>query len=201
MPIDWHAQAGQDRIAHWLFPGGGFYVEIGAGEPFDLSSTAALERLGWRGISIEKESGRADRFRQVRTNPIVCGDGTVFDWSAVELPPSPEFLSLDIDEFSLAALINFPLARVRPKFVAYEHNRYWTGDLYRDPARRLMADHGYVLLCSDVRLLDRQLGDYQFEDWFVLPELLPRAEPLRADDIDWKQICRQAGIDLPLLLL
>jgi len=118
-----------------------------------------------------------------------------FDWSGYQFPSRVEFLSVDVDEFSLAALINFPLRRVRPEFVAYEHNRYWTGDTYRDPARAIMADFGYDLLCSDVRLLDRQLGDYVFEDWFVTPGVAKRAEALRSDDLSWQEICQRAGID------
>ena len=48
----------------------GFYVEVGAYHPRDLSNTLALSLQGWRGINIDAFSESIDIFTQLRPNDI-----------------------------------------------------------------------------------------------------------------------------------
>jgi hypothetical protein len=196
--IEWFGQAGQDRIANFLFPSGGTYVEIGGGQPFNLSNSAALEALGWQGVSIEQDADLCREWFGKRSNRIIEADATKVDWAdALRGLDHIDFMSADIDELTLPALLRYPFDTHPPGLITYEHNRYLYADTFVTPARTMFRDLGYELICADVRLLDRQLGDYVFEDWFVRREIAERAAPLRSDDIDWKAICRQAGIALP----
>lgn len=195
MPTEWQSQAGQDRIVDWLFPSGGFYIEIGAGDPVQLSNTAALESLGWRGIAVEKDEVLVKQHANARTHKCIHADALTIDWVQYlpEIPERVEYLSVDVDDDSLPAMANLFQHGVRPQFVTFEHNRYYAGDTFAFPARRFMANCGYDLLCADVRLLDRQLGEYPFEDWFALPETAARAGAIRCHDIDWRAIHRLVG--------
>ena len=52
----WHSQSGQDHLVAKLlnYKKGGFFIDLAANEPVDISNTLALERdFGWRGLCIE----------------------------------------------------------------------------------------------------------------------------------------------------
>ena len=74
-----YAQNGEDvRIWHAFGPRsdqgdapGLTYVEVGANEPRDMSLTAALYDLGWRGLLIEADPELADRLRLYRSGDVV----------------------------------------------------------------------------------------------------------------------------------
>lgn len=196
MPTEWHSQAGQDRIVDRLFPGGGFYVEIGAGEPFTLSNSAALEAKGWRGVSIERDEFHAAGHAEKRRNRCVCADALLVDWKTlgIDADARVEYLSVDIDDWSLVAMTRFLETGCRPQFVTFEHNRYYSADTFAKPARELMAGLGYELLCSDVRLMHFTLGDYAFEDWFVLKPVPEKAWAIKCHDKSWEEIHALAGL-------
>ena len=68
----------------------GFYVDIGAHHPFDLSNTALLYHLGWRGLNIDAMPGSMNVFHEYRKEDInlevaisdVPGKGTFYMWSS-----------------------------------------------------------------------------------------------------------------------
>lgn len=51
------SQFGEDRVLEQLFEGRstGFYVDVGAYDPFHASNTCLLYRRGWRGINLEPD--------------------------------------------------------------------------------------------------------------------------------------------------
>lgn len=51
--ITWFSQVGQDKLVHSLFPQSGIFVDLAANDPYENSNTAALEKLGWRGLCID----------------------------------------------------------------------------------------------------------------------------------------------------
>ncbi len=68
------AQNGEDVIA-WNYFGrktDGFFVEVGANHPTELSQTWFLERQGWRGILVEPLPACCEKLRCVRKNSVVC---------------------------------------------------------------------------------------------------------------------------------
>ena len=48
----------------------GFYVDVGAYDPYRFSNTMRFYRRGWRGINIEPDRGRWERFTLVRPRDI-----------------------------------------------------------------------------------------------------------------------------------
>lgn len=59
-----------------FLPPRGFFVEVGAFDPIDLSQTFHLEQQGWDGLLIEPVPAHAEKLRSVRRSPVVqaaCG--------------------------------------------------------------------------------------------------------------------------------
>jgi FkbM family methyltransferase len=50
----------------------GFFVEVGANHPTELSQTWFLEQQGWRGILVEPLPACCEKLRAVRKNSVVC---------------------------------------------------------------------------------------------------------------------------------
>jgi FkbM family methyltransferase len=66
-----YSQFGEDRlIADFLREPKGFYVDVGAFDPWNISNTALLFERGWRGINIDADAGAIERFRQERPDDI-----------------------------------------------------------------------------------------------------------------------------------
>jgi FkbM family methyltransferase len=72
--LESYAQNQEDVIA-WDYFGqksDGFFVEVGANHPTELSQTWFLEQRGWRGILVEPLPACCEKLRAVRKNSIVC---------------------------------------------------------------------------------------------------------------------------------
>jgi len=65
----------QEDIIAWDYFGqktDGFFVEVGANHPTELSQTWFLEQRGWKGILVEPLPACCEKLRAVRKNSIVC---------------------------------------------------------------------------------------------------------------------------------
>jgi len=102
----------------------GFYIDVGAGHPEELSVTKAFYDRGWRGVSVEPDPDYAAQLRQARTREILveaalgaepgrmainrfAGTGlTTFDdgIAARHTAAGYEAQSLDVDVTTLAAI-------------------------------------------------------------------------------------------------
>jgi FkbM family methyltransferase len=76
-----YAQHGEDRGLLEFFGGApGFYVDVGANDGLSNSNTAALDRMGWRGLLIEADPSLAEICRKARPSGMVvacaAGDST-----------------------------------------------------------------------------------------------------------------------------
>ena len=63
-----YAQWGEDRLVwdHFHRKPRGFFIEVGANDPINLSQTYLLEQNGWEGILVEPQAECCQRLRQVR---------------------------------------------------------------------------------------------------------------------------------------
>jgi len=72
--VESYAQNREDVLA-WDYFGrktDGFFVEVGANHPTELSQTWLLEQRGWKGILVEPLPSCCEKLRAVRKNSIVC---------------------------------------------------------------------------------------------------------------------------------
>lgn len=162
-----YSQSGQDLYA-WEKSGrksNGFYVEIGAYHPADLSNSLMLEEIGWRGISFDI-SDIKDSWNALRSNPIVICDATNFDFSRCfienNLPSQIDYLSLDIDAATLNCLKILPLDKYSFNAITIEHDEYIRGSQIKNDMRNILLSYGYRLEVPDV-----SHSECIYEDWWV----------------------------------
>ena len=183
-PFESFSQAQQDRFVLEVLVKPerlttGTFVDIGAHHPTSLSNTYALERLGWRGFLVERERTYAGLLRDGRKSTVIEQDARHIDWSKVGLPSVIDYLSLDVDEFSMDALLQLPTT-TRFRVLTVEHNAYMY-DTLRGAMRDFLTRLGYERIVSDVRF-----GGNAFEDWWIDPATVP---PARAERF------RRAGVE------
>lgn len=156
----------------------GFYVEIGAQDPFTWNNTALLEsEYNWTGVAFEIVQDLTDNYNNSRKNPCIQGDATLFDYYKYfkenNYPKQIDYLQLDIEPAhqTLAALYKLPLNEYRFSVITYEH------DLYADPNNALIKAEamgvlkglGYKLVVENVT---DGIPDRPFEDWWIDPNIV-----------------------------
>lgn len=163
-----YSQAGQDE---WVLSHikKGYYLEIGASHPINISNTYLLEKKGWYGASIDIDNQCEALWHQTRENPLIIGNAltTSFDW----LPERVDYLSLDIDPArnTYEMLTKLPHKTTRFSLITYEHDCYlvneWAGHDFREKSRQLLTGLGYQLHRADVCYEGKP-----YEDWWIDPK-------------------------------
>lgn len=187
------SQAGQDRFVHALLPNPGTFLDIGCSGPIDLSNTYSLEKIGWRGLLVDNDKNAIAACRAQRVSPIIDADATSIDWDDVlfhnrwtsgqnqKIIPfrydgphklEIDYLSLDVDAASLAALRQIPLNRVKFRVITIEHDAWRFGEAQRPEMRHLLQAAGYALICKDVACT----AGNPYEDWWVDHSLYESAQ-------------------------
>ena len=175
MTITSHSKAGQDIFAHRLVPGGGTFLDIGSNHPTVINNTFALEQIGWGGLLLDNDE-YCRQISTIRQAPFIFGDVTKTDWGTLlhahglDIQPI-DYVALDVDSATLAALANLLKYNVRFHCATIEHDSYRFGPGPRDEMRRLMVEAGYMLLCEDVH--DDGVA---FEDWWCDVDTFHTAE-------------------------
>jgi FkbM family methyltransferase len=72
--VESFAQNGEDTLAwdYFAHKTDGFFVEVGANHPTELSQTWFLEQRGWRGVLVEPIPACCEKLRAVRKGSVVC---------------------------------------------------------------------------------------------------------------------------------
>lgn len=169
-PMKFYGQASQDIFAFKMLvePDGllnGTFCDIGCSGPVDWNNTYALEQLGWNGVMVDSDPNAIAECVKHRklTTSVMLADAT-----KVELPRETlfDYLSLDVDQASLAALQNFLRCGCRFRVATIEHDFWRFGPGPRDSMRKLLKDAGYQMLCRDVSCTPGN----PFEDWYIDPQ-------------------------------
>ncbi len=161
----------------------GTFVDIGAGDPIQISNTYALEtRYGWRGCLVDMDASRRASYEKKRPrSEAVMRDSTSIDYGSLfrrlSFPAQIDYLSLDVDDASLSTLKKIEadvLDDYKFSVVTFEHDSYRLGDDLRGASRGIFLARGYVLAAPDIRN-----DGYPFEDWWVSPEVSDRINVLQ----------------------
>jgi hypothetical protein len=194
--IAWRSQLRQDRFVAELLQGkrDGTFVDIGAGDPEQISNTVVLEReFGWRGLLCDL--AHYDALRAHRPTALVLKDALVpttrdwadhflsverileheqraaHPWSWSKMKPLTgwiDYLSLDLEppELTIEVLLRLP-ADYKFRVATVEHDEYRdeNGPLRKELVRTLMAWRGYLLVAEI-----SATGYGSVEDWFIHQE-------------------------------
>lgn len=174
-----HSQVYQDMFVLTALNGknNGTYLEIGSAEPFKNNNTALLEkRFSWTGIGIEYNENFAKQYRENRTNPILCVDALLLDYTKLldkQFPNTKiiDYLQLDIEppRNTFQALLSIPFDKYKFAVITYEHDYYVDiTKSYRQKSRDYLNSIGYELVVPNISPDENS----PFEDWWVHPELI-----------------------------
>jgi len=168
----------------------GFYLEIGAGHPEILSNTWLLEKLGWKGVSVDN-GDCAKEWQQKRKNHFFNDNACSFDYAKkfkeLDFPTTIDYLTLDIDEATNLALKTIPFNEYNFKVITIEHDYYRLGDMLKSEQRAYLNKLGYVRLCSDI-----SNDGLPYEDWYVSPEYASRD---KLEGKDFSEVIKHYGFD------
>jgi hypothetical protein len=167
------AQVYQDVFALTIneFKKDGFYLDIGCGGPYGkpgCSNTELLRRseYNWAGVSIDMTDWSKE-YNKIKNNKFYKIDATDKKqlMSCFENVPSViDYLSLDIDDYTIDALKILDFDNYKFRCITIEHNKYLgSRGEQRHEQRIFLQEKGYYLLVKNL---------HQFEDWWVNPELV-----------------------------
>ncbi len=177
-----HSQCLQDLFVYRCYKGRrkGTYLEIGGGQPYKGNNTALLEKMGWRGVSIDLHQPYVDEWKEsLRHNPILRLDAALDETNYSDiikehsLGTEIDYLQIDIDPAyqSLAVLKKIPFEEVKFGVITFEHDHYNDGTRkVRQQSRNILESHGYVLIAGNISMDE----NCPFEDWWVHPHLIDK---------------------------
>ena len=147
----------------------GFYLEIGSADPFKGNNTYLLEKLGWKGLSLEINKIDYEKFKNNRKNNIDLADAVTYNYS--DLPNEIDYLQVDCDPANVTydVLTNLPFDRCVFKVITFEHDDYVSvNGKYRELSRIFLKSKGYELMCGNIAPNNIDC----FEDWWIHPNYI-----------------------------
>jgi FkbM family methyltransferase len=153
---------------------GGKYLEIGCADPFYGSNTALLEKMyGWDGISIDIKPDEVQKFKDKRSNHVICADATTLDYKKLcktlcVKENVIDYLQVDCEPPSrtFEILKMMPFDKYTFSVITFEHDYYLDQTKsIRDLSREFLQSKGYVLAVGNVSVNN----DMPFEDWWIHP--------------------------------
>lgn len=176
---DCHSGSRLDEFCARLFSfkRDGTYVDIGSADAMFHNNSHFLAQMGWRGLCVELEPRYNASYAYRKNCNYINGDATKVDYAGVfskmNMPPSIDYLSIDVDTASLDAAKALPHDKYRFKVIGIEHDAYQHGDEYRIPQREFFSNLGYVLACTDMFVRHPDFENCPFEDWYLDPQYFP----------------------------
>lgn len=180
--MQYWAKEYQDRFVHKLIGGRGTYLELGSYHPFDGNNTAALEWLGWKGISIDFQDKWVDLFiNSSRRNQCIKADVTTQNFIDIIRKTTPDkhfnYISLDVDEAAIPCLKLLISNGYTFDVMTFEHDVYnnKAESKYRkEESVKILKDAGYKILFENVLTDGTEKYDDEgnniwepWEDWWI----------------------------------
>lgn len=185
------AMAGQDTFAFEVCgrKAEGRVLDIGSYNVCWCNNSYGLERIGWDALMVDLF--RDEENLPKRKGTFIQGDATKLDWARILGTPSYwDYLSLDVDDATLDTLKALPLEQVRFGCITLEHDAYRLGNGPRDEMRKILAEHGYDLVCADVMIAYPEGKISAYEDWWCGADLLGEADQFRSEGKLWNEILK-----------
>lgn len=160
----------------------GFFLEIGANDPCQISNTYLLEKeFQWSGIMIEYDSKYLNSYKIHRPNSIpIINDATKIDYKDLlhkhNVSRNIDYLQIDLEvsngsTIQTLELIEKDLMSDNYKFatITFEHDIYATNYMNtQSKSRDIFRKNGYFCVFENLN----NNGINAFEDWWVHPDLV-----------------------------
>lgn len=153
---------------------GGFYVDVGALDPFRFSNTYSLYLMGWRGINIEPRKDGIDKFNKYRKRDVNLNVGVSLDVG-------------ELDYYSFEEPAYNTTGKVRADYVVQQgysplidHYKIKTLPLKEIFQQNNIPETGIDFLAIDVE--GHELSVLQSNDWQVYRPFLIAMESLMSKE-------------------
>ena len=190
------SQLGQESFVLWILnqKTDGFYIEIGASHPTNLSNTFLLEsKFSWRGIGLEIDPKLTNYYNQNRSNlclnlnAIETNYRDLFETQAV--PMKVDYLQVDIEppKNTYLALKRVMKSRRIFSVITFEHDLYASKFNYFWKVRAffLLRLKGYTRCANNV-----SNGSAKQEDWYIHKTLGARYR--LKSNVDFKEFFKKS---------
>ena len=128
----------------------GFFLDFWNEDPIINNNTFALEKIGWKGISI----GTNLNFRT--TNYIDIN----------KLPKNIDYLSFNYSENFISYYNKYCLFKNNIKIITVKHDCYCLGNNYKLEIMNFLYKLGFILIKNNVKVYYLE-KDCEFEDWYI----------------------------------
>ncbi len=197
--MTFYSQAWQDEFVINIlnFKRNGYFIDIGSTDGINQSNSYFFEsEMGWQGVCVERGIGYTEHYKKNRKCIFLNEDATQIDYNSLLItnnyPSRIDYLSVDVDENSAAALKALPLDKYRFSVISIESDFYRFGATLQDEEVAILNSYGYYRLFPNVLVpLGCGMGpNLIFEDWWVDPSVFDMnklskltAEKMYPDDI------------------
>jgi hypothetical protein len=172
----------QDEFAYYLIGNRGTFLDIGCQHPHNGNNTQALEILGWKGVLIEKRQRFINLCKNMRKNPSFCVDATSNDMISIISnhfsDKKIDYISLDVDQWSIKALERVIESGLSFKCMTFEHAVDFGDDSLdidgrdmKSISKNILEENGYYPLFENVKLKSGKA----WEDWWINPSDFPES--------------------------
>jgi hypothetical protein len=173
----------------------GYYLEIGASDPFHVNNTWLLEqKFEWKGVSIEINEKDVAAWQKNRRNPCICRDATTINYAkfleGLSAPNDIDYLQIDCEPPSTTfkILTSIPFEQYRFAVITYEHDFCVDASRrYKDLSRKFLKAQGYILAVNNISPDDSN----PFEDWWIHPALISSDTFARMRNVSEKVKCAE----------
>lgn len=182
-----YSKEGQDIFVTNLIKTGGYFLDIGAGNPVKGNNTYLLELLGWKGILIDNDASSINQCKEMRVNPSFCADVHTINWRQFlrenNVPKIIDYISLDVDDSNSDFMRDFPFDEYAFKLMTFETDAYNNGTKRKAEFDKALAfQPNYMRLAEDVTT-----QGLAFEDWVINKKFFDsELQKLAAKNINWK---------------
>lgn len=184
------SKEGQDILVYTLVQNGGFFLDIGCGDPISGNNTYSLEQIGWTGLLFDQSDDSLSACRKIRRSlPIKCQAET-FDWekclSENNVPEVIDYISLDMDDGNRFVLKNFPWDRYLFKVMTFEHDNYQRGS-----GLKALGDNTFSKYPYYTKILNNALvTGLAWEDWYINCDLVDNRDAF-GDTEEWSDFLKR----------
>jgi len=179
-----YSQCDQDLSVLELFKTTGVFLDIGSADPKINSNSYLLEKKGWVGICIDKNSYDYT----CRLCKFIHGNAIKIIKTLNDYNKTYDYISLDIDSNTNRALESIIENNIRFKFLTIEHDVYkqsrgvrfagMSPIEFQSKQREILFDNGYKPLFFNIQ--PNWKLNHPFEDWWYEPEFdFPIIESLK----------------------
>ena len=166
------SKEGQDRLVRSLIKSKGFFLDIGCGMPEVANNTFNLEKIGWKGVLVDRNQEYVDFCKKNRKCPVFnldCDFKNKTDWvdflNLNKTPKVIDYISVDVNYSNINFVKNFPFDEYEFKIMTFETDVYKCGSDVKIAEIEVISNYDFYAMVLEDAMLERE--GRVWEDWWI----------------------------------